>query len=223
MYFSFVQTLTKIILEHGLGDRFISSSQLERLIEGSDKRRFGLVNRAIKSGELIRVKRGLYMLARRHRKHPVHPFALAQALVPGSYISFETALSQHGWLPEKVVTTASVAPGRRSSRYESSDLGVFSFQPLSINRGYHLTLVKRIQIDAQTMLLAEPIRALLDLICLRKTEWQSASWLVEGLRIDLGVLAEQSRSNELETMQGVYKNRRMQRFISALRQELNCD
>jgi predicted transcriptional regulator of viral defense system len=74
-------------------NRFIKASQLDQLIGGSPKRRYGLVNRALKSGELLRIQRGLYVLAERYRPTPGHPFALAQALAPGSYISFETALT----------------------------------------------------------------------------------------------------------------------------------
>ena len=218
-----MQTLTKLILEHQLGNRFITTGQLERLVGGSDKRRYGLVNRALKEGELIKIKRGVHMLGKKYRTHPAHPFAIAQALVPGSYVSFETALSFHGWIPERAFSTASVSPGRQSREYENETLGVFTFHPLSITKGCFLTLVNRYQTDGQTMLVAEAARALLDLVCLRKIEWKSMSWLSEGLRIDPGALNSRETGEQLETMQGVYKNRRMQRFIGALLQEISFD
>jgi predicted transcriptional regulator of viral defense system len=68
----------------------------------------------MKSGELVRLQRGLYVLADRYRAQPCHSFAVAQAFAPGSYISFETALAYHGWIPERVFVTASVVPGRKS-------------------------------------------------------------------------------------------------------------
>ena len=83
-YFTAMKVVTEIIIKQGLANRFIKASQLEQLIDGSPKRRYGLVNRALKSGELLRLQRGLYILADQFRSAPCHPFALAQALAPGS-------------------------------------------------------------------------------------------------------------------------------------------
>ena len=217
-----MQTVTKIIMEHGLADRFIRVSQLDRLIGGSDQRRYGLVNRATKAGDLLRLKRGVYILADRYRTHPCHPFALAQAFVPGSYISFETALAFHGWIPEKVFTTASVLPGRKMRFFEDKETGIYSFHPLATRPGFFLELVSRLQIDGQTMLVAKPFRALMDLICLRKVEWKGIEWLLEGLRIDLSLLGNIT-NGDIQTLQRVYKHKRIQSFLSALGRELNID
>lgn len=96
-----MSSLVDQISAAGLADRFLNDRQLAELLGGSDARRYGLVNRALKDGSLIRLKRGCYVLARRYRRYPVHPFAVAQNLVPGSYISFETALSFHGWIQRR--------------------------------------------------------------------------------------------------------------------------
>ena len=89
-----------------------------------------------------------------------------------------------GWIPEAVYTTASVTPGRKSSEYEHESFGLFSFQPLATQRGYFLELVERVQSNEQTMFVAKPIRALMDLVCARKVEWQGMAWLTESLRIE---------------------------------------
>jgi predicted transcriptional regulator of viral defense system len=199
-----MQTLTEQLIELGLADRIINDRQLERIIEGPPVRRYGLVNRAIKHQELRQIRRGLYALADRYRSQPVHPFALAQALVPGSYVSFETALAYHGWIPEAVYTTASAAPGRKSKHFENDVFGSFSFHPLAIQPGYFLELVERQQSDTQTMLIAKPIRALMDLVCLRKTQWQGLEWLTEGMRIeeeDLETVTEE----DIEILKLIYK------------------
>jgi predicted transcriptional regulator of viral defense system len=217
-----MQTLTQQIIENGLANRLISDAQLVRLIEGSDQRRYHLVNRAIKAGELIRLRRGNYLLAERFRDYPPHPFALAQAFVPGSYVSLETALSHHGWIPEAVYTTTSVSPLSKSMEYEHETFGGFSFHPLAINNGYFLELVERKQITEQSMLIAEPFRALMDLVCLRKTEWQGMSWLTDGLRID----SEQLRSitgADIRTLSETYKQKRVKNFLESLSRELGND
>jgi predicted transcriptional regulator of viral defense system len=220
--FQAMKSLTEMILDQGLADRFIRASTLERLIEGSPERRYGLVNRAIKSGELVRLQRGLYVLADRYRMHPCHSFAVAQALVPGSYISLETAMAYHGWIPERVFTTASVVPGRKSRRYENEKLGGYSFHSLALQPGYFLELVNRVNVDGQMALVADPCRALMDLVCLKKVIWKGMGWLLEGLRIDFDLLGTITKE-DIVRLELVYKHERMRSFLSSFRRELSID
>jgi predicted transcriptional regulator of viral defense system len=90
--------LTDSVTHAGLADRVFGENELRDVLGGRDARRYGLVNRALKDGSLRRLKRGVYVLNSRYRKEPLHPFAVAQSLHPGSYVSFETALSYHGWI-----------------------------------------------------------------------------------------------------------------------------
>jgi len=221
-YFAAMHTVIKKIIEQGLSDRVIRGSQLKRVISGSAGRRYGLVNRALKSGELLRLQRGVYVLADRYRSASIHPFALAQALAAGSYISFETALSFHGWIPEKVYTTASVVPGRKSRHYVNEQFGSFSFNSLATETGFFLELVDRIQLDGQTMLVATPYRALMDLVCFRKVIWQGMGWFERGLRIDSSLL-ESITGEDITILKQVYKHKRMQSFLVSLALELNID
>jgi hypothetical protein len=217
-----MQPLTEQLIERGLADRVLTERQLDRVIGGSPAKRYGLVNRATGSAELIRLQRGLYVLADRFRHAPPHPFALAQALIPGSYVSFETALAHHGWIPEAVRVTASVTPGRKSHSIDHPRFGAFTFSPLATQRGHFLELIERRQIAQQTMLLAEPIRALLDLVCLRKLKWQGMNWLLEGLRVD-GELLQGTRPQQLDTLATVYKQARVKHFLRSLQRELGRD
>jgi hypothetical protein len=98
-----MMNLTEKIYKAGLADRPLSVSQIHRLLGGSDVRRYGQVNRALKAGELIKPRRGLYVLNPVYRKLPLHPFVLAQQMQPGSYVSAESALGFHGWIPEPVI------------------------------------------------------------------------------------------------------------------------
>src|SRR5277367_82508 len=113
-----MQTLTEQLIDGGLRNKVLSERQLERVTGGGAARRYALVNRALKAHELVRVRRGIYILPPKYRTEAPHPFPLAQALEPGSYVSFETALSTHGWIPERVHIVASVIPGRKSSHLE---------------------------------------------------------------------------------------------------------
>jgi predicted transcriptional regulator of viral defense system len=217
-----MKALTEKIIESQLVNRIFNDAELSRLVGGSEARRYGLVNRALNAGELLRVKRGLYVLPNKYRDYPLHPFALAQALVPGSYVSLETALSYHGWIPEAVYTTASILPDRKSQSYDHETLGSFTFHPLAMNKGYFLELVERLVIEKQTMLVAKPARALMDLVCLRKKEWQGMDWLTEGLRIEHEYLRTIT-SADIRILKLVYKHKRMENFLVNLSRELGND
>ena len=217
-----MQTLTEQLIDTSFRNRVIIDTQLARLISGTPQRRHNLVNRAMNAGELLRLRRGTYVLAERYRDYAAHPFALAQSLVTGSYVSFETALAHHGWIPEAVYTTASVTPGRKSLKNEHPLFGSFSFHPLAINAGYFLELVVREQMNRQTMLIAEPIRALMDLVCHRKIEWQGMEWLQESMRIDDEHLRKITGA-DISTLKRVYKNKRVTSFLETLAIELGND
>jgi predicted transcriptional regulator of viral defense system len=217
-----MRTLTQNIVKSGLAGRIIRVEQLSRLLEGSRDRRYGLVNRALKNGELLRVQRGLYVLAQHYSSRNCHPFALAQALAPGSYVSFETALAYHGWIPEKVFSTVSVIPGRRSRLFENEVFGSYHFHPLAIHRGFFLELVNRHIMNGHAVLLAEPCRALMDLVCLRKERWQGIGWLTDGLRIHPDMLLSVTE-RDINILRQTYKHKRVQLFLAALASELNID
>jgi hypothetical protein len=217
-----MQPLTESIIEHGLRDRVLYERQLARIAGGAAPRRYGLVNRALKSQELVRVRRGLYILAPKYRGEPAHPFVVAQALEPGSYVSFETALSTHGWIPESVRTTASVVPGRKSSALEHPTLGSFAFHPLALNRERFLELIERRQFGSQIALVAKPLRALIDLVTLRKLQWPGLEGLIEGMRIEEQTLQDVKRA-DIEALVGVYKQKRPNTFLMSLARELHLD
>ena len=217
-----MQTLTTLLMDQGLQNHILTDAQVTRLIQGSAQRRHSLVNRAIKAGELQRIRRGLYLLPRRYRDYDCHPFALAQMLSPGSYISLETALHYHGWIPEAVYTTASIVPGAKSSDLETASMGRFSFRPLAFTPGYFLELVSREIVNQQAALVARPVRALMDLVCLRKEEWQGLAWFEQSLRIEVETLSAIT-GDQLRTLKLCYKHKRMQRYLGEMEKALGLE
>ena len=207
--------LAKQIISNGQANHVLNDRQLARMLGGSDERRYGQVNRALKTGELLRVKRGLYVLTDKLREYPVHPFALAQQLMPASYVSVESALSYHGWIPEAVRSVLSVTAKGKSVSYEHDRLGMFKFRRMSVKPGYFLQGVSRYELQHQAALIADPMRALLDLVYLRKLSWQGLDYLVDGLRID-----EQAINNvtslSIAKLLDVYKGKREKIFIEEL-------
>ena len=72
------------------------------------------------------------------------------------------------------------------------------------------------------MLVAHPIRALMDLVCLKKSEWQGIEWLHENLRIDDEYL-RQVTGADIRTLELVYKHKRVKSFLKHLARELGND
>lgn len=211
--------LTEQIFKAGLADRLLSSSQVDRLLGGSDARRYGQVNRALKAGEVIKPRRGLYVLNLVYRKQPLHPFVLAQQMLPGSYVSAESALGFHGWIPESVHTVLSMTHGGKSVTYEHAQLGKFEFRRMTTNTGYFLQSVARHELQQQVALIAEPLRALLDLVYLRKLEWQGLGFLTTGMRLDEQQLHTVT-GLDISRLTGVYKGKREQAFLAELQKSL---
>lgn len=214
--------LTELIITSGNSDRILTARQLHRLLAGGDARRYGLVNRALKAGELLKARRGLYVLAQVYRKTPLHPFVLAQHLVSGSYVSVESALSFHGWIPEAVHSVLSVTPKGKSVAYTHELLGRFEFCRMTVNVGYFFQAVTRHEFHQQAALVAEPVRALLDLVYTRKLPWQGLDFLWDGLRIDESMIREVPAA-DIAGLLAIYKGKREQVFINELLRSLAND
>ena len=210
-----MSALEQHIIDAGYANRFFTERQLAEWVSGSAASRYGLVNRALKDGSLIRVKRGLYLLGTAHREGRIHPFAVAQALVPGSYVSFETALAHHGWIPETVFAIASVTPGRKTIERDHKLLGQFTFHPLALHDFQFLTSVERYKHAELTSLIAQPLRALMDLVALRKEHWSGLDWIRQGLRVEDTHLTA-LRRKDFAALAPVYKHKRVNEFLRAL-------
>ncbi len=210
-----MSVLAEKIFKSKLANRVFNERQLDELIDGTAASRYALVNRALKDGSLIRVKRGEYILNPKDYKTEIHPFVISQAILPGSYISFETALAFHGWIPEAVYSIASVTPDRKTIVNENRELGNFTFHPIAINEYQFLKSVERKQFNNLTAFVAKPLRALIDLVALRKETWQGIDWILHGMRIDEYQLLSLKRKDFSE-LKRVYKHKAVNVYLLEL-------
>lgn len=210
-----MSVLASTLSDGKLAGRVFDERQLGEAIGGNAARRYALVNRALKDGSLVRLKRGTYLLGKSSRSEAIHPFAVAQALVPGSYVSFETALAHHGWIPEAVYATASVTPGRKTLEFDTPVMGRFAFHPLAIHEYQFLAGVERQKLGALTAFVACPLRALLDLVALHKQRWTDLDWLTSSLRIDEDHLLS-LKHKEFATLKTAYKHKAANDFLRSL-------
>jgi predicted transcriptional regulator of viral defense system len=120
------------------------------------------LSRWVKSGKVLQLRRGLYALAPAWRKVEPHPFLVANALHPGSYVSLQSALAFHGVIPDYVPTVTSVGPGRPEK--VRNKLGAFALNHMAsgMSFGYTRTEVAL----RQFAFVASPEKALLDLVYL---------------------------------------------------------
>lgn len=192
-----------------------SGTELATLLTGSKASRYGIIKRAIADGKLISVRRDLYCLAERYRRHPLNLFTVAQKIYGPSAISFESALSYHGWIPEAVYTVVS-ATTKRSRCFESA-LGVFDFVRVPLNPFF--VGIDRIVTDGESFFMARPWRAVLDLVLVRKHEWKGIDPLLKSLRIEPESLSK-TDPVELAELEKAYYNRRISKFLNDVRRDL---
>ena len=143
----------------------IKTSDLEPVVDSlrvkdllgdtSDKR--GKIARMIHSGDLVPLRRGLYAT-----RPDLNPFCLAASIYGPSYISFETALSYYGLIPEAVheITSATL---KRPGEFNNS-FGRFRYRRVP-QRVYPLG-IERIVESGLPFLIASPTKALCDRIAL---------------------------------------------------------
>ena len=210
-----MQTLTQMVIDAGMAGRVLRDRQLAQWLAGSCQRRYNLVNRALAAGEVVRLARGLYVLHPQIAGSMPHAFVVAQHLRPGSCVSFEAALAWHGCIPEAVHLTTSFVPGRRKAQFSVPLYGDFRFVPLAIYTGGGLFGVRRVELTGGIGLVAQPIRALLDLICWRKIPGEALPAFLQGLRLEPEVFAD-LQPLDLERLRRIYRHRRMSEAVNQL-------
>lgn len=213
-----MQRLTEIVLEKSDTGAF-SLLELSRWVGGTSDRRFGLLKRALKSGEVIRIHRGLYSLAPRYLRRKSDPLVFAQWIHGPSYISLETALSYHGWIPEAVYAVTSACMDR--AREFETPFGHFSFTRIP-QKVFYTEVTRMENRGGQGMgsfLMASPLKALADYVYARRVDWASARPVIESLRVDEGSLAG-IHPQALELLIDNYTSRRVRRFLEGVRKDL---
>jgi predicted transcriptional regulator of viral defense system len=143
-----------------------------------------------KYGDIIRIKKGLYVVSPKISRKQLSRELIANHLYGPSYVSFETALSFYGLIPEKVYAVRS-ATFKRAKQYENA---VGRFEYVTVPQEYYSIGINQQIVDNEyTYLVASPEKALCDLILatpnLRLQSVRAMqAYLEEDLRIDFSVL-----------------------------------
>lgn len=194
----------------------ITHSEVTVALQGSDDSRHGRVKRALASKEIQRIRRGLYCLARPYRRYPINTYALAQRVYGPSYVSMESALSYHGWIPEAVRVCTNACLG--NAKEFRTPLGVFSYERVP-QRVFYAGVERLDDGDHVVTLMATPAKALVDYYYVRRPSWTTILDAAGSLRIEPEDLGNVTRA-EIDELSANYRNRRVLAFLADWRAAL---
>lgn len=194
---------------------YLTRTEIDLLLDRSPDACDSILRRAVKAGYLQRLRRGLYLISSKARAGKLSNREVAQVLYGPSYISFESALSWHGWIPEGVraLTSATIKKGKEIS----TPVGTFIYQqvrPLEFSLG-----VRHIQTESESFLMADGWKAIADLIYLRKHIWPDVHHISKDLRIELEDFLS-SDLNLLKQLANHYPNSRTRYYLNLYYRDL---
>ncbi len=144
----------------------------------------------VSDGQIIRLKKGLYILSEEYSNKPHNRFLIANHLYGPSYVSMQTALRYYGLIPEQVYAMQSVTS--KASRSFDTPIGQFYYTHCSAE---WLSLGVQIQNEEDvSYLIATPEKALFDLAQFTsgtsmRYQCEVAEWLENDLRFDMDAIS----------------------------------
>lgn len=174
----------------------------------------------IKQGDLISLRRGLYVPGTKLDLPSPESFLIANHLRGPSYISLESALSYWGLIPERTYEVSSVTT--KTPKHYNTPVGRYSYKHLSLP--YYAHGVRKVELTKhQTVLIASPEKAICDKIVLTpninlRSVKQTHLLLVEDLRIDEGELRKLDVKMIMEWLEVTPKKGSIKMLVSTLEQ-----
>ena len=133
------------------------------------KRRF--VSQLSRAGWLVRIKKGLYQVAADIGSLgtlTISRYAIAQHLLPGSYVSFEAALQFHGLHDQLLQTTTSIGLQQRAS----VTLEGYTYRFVKTTEQYFFGFEEHM-FDGQTAQIARVEKALIDMVQFHRSTYSA--------------------------------------------------
>ena len=136
---------------------------------------------------------------------------LAPLIYGPSYVSLESALQFHGWIPEAVRVTTSITV-KKSKEFETP-LGLFTYHHIPL-RAFSMG-VNQIHQNESVLLIADPWKAIADLIYIQKRSWKNSRELCDDLRIEKESI-QTADQNTLKFLSDYYPNTRTKKELKRL-------
>jgi len=154
------------------------------------------LHRWMKSGDVVQLKRGVYMTRRFHELHRSDAdfsLAISAVLIPQSYVSLEYILQRYGVLTETTYPVSAITV--KNTRVFDNALGTFTYRHIrdDLYQGFSLSQYLGVQIAKASL-----AKALFDYLYLRPRRMLPTSNLAEDLRLNLLGFSTEERE-EFET------------------------
>jgi hypothetical protein len=181
------------------------------------------VSRLEHAGNLIRLKKGLFLVSPDISKQEISTDLIANHLYGPSYVSYERSLFLHSLIPERVYLIKSAIANRKKNF--ATPVGEFSYTTVREDY-YSIGLQLKIINNTLAFILASPEKAICDLILATSgLRFQSArsieKYLLEDLRIDFEQYAEWNPSIIKECMLYSYKKKELELFYKFVYHEFS--
>ncbi len=169
------------------------------------------ISQMVKRGAIIRLKKGLFVVSPHISGKELSFELIANHLYGPSYISFESALSYHGMIPERTFQTTSATHKRRKKYH--TPLGDFEYY--SVPEEYFPIGIEQIISNKQyAFLIASPEKALCDqIVNTRRLRLQSKkaviAYLSQNLRIDMDTIKDLNPEIILQCSETGYKHKEL--------------
>jgi hypothetical protein len=156
------------------------------------KRPYDKIIDLVNQGDLIQLRKGLYMTTTSISTNRPEPFLIANHLYGPSYISLDSALYYWGFIPERVFEITSVTSKIAKKAIVQNTVFSFTHLPLA----YYPVGIKSIALtDVQTVLIASPEKCICDKVITTagvnlRSKKQAMTFLVEDLRMEKDRLRE---------------------------------
>jgi len=186
----------RAVRQHGL--TLFSPQDLRHLLGASEVSVRFLLTRASQRGDVIKLRRELYVLP----DHPASDLEIANRLYPPSYVSFEFALAYYHLIPEAVYEVTSATT--RTSRHFEALGKVFTYRHL---KAAAFTGYRAEKVGGRVVLIAEPEKALVDSLYLA-----SLGKLSLPERLDIATL----QPNHLRAWAKLYQRPELAERVAAL-------
>lgn len=165
------------------------------------------IRQLLAKGELIRVKKGLYVISDDYNDTVISTEILANLIYGPSAISLDYALYYYGLIPEHVRIVTSITPQR--DKIFNTPVGQFTYRYLTMKK-YCIGLTRVTQSDGRHTIMASPEKALIDKIyfsrsLLLDTKKDIEQYFFSDLRFNESILATFDLSL-YSAIAGVYKN-----------------
>jgi hypothetical protein len=181
------------------------------------------INSLVRKGYFTPIKQGVYLVSEKFGLRPYSKEILANLIYGPSYVSLETALSNHGIIPERVTTTTSISFGR--GKFFSTRVGEFEYHHIK-DSIYSAGVQLREVFPGVYCQHAISEKALLDFIYIKekKGEFKNSkeyfAYLVEAYRFDLDAIANAISLRKLQDLAALYPFKNVKWFADELTRKI---